>query len=435
MRKVVAFILWCCLSVVPAAAQLTQAGVNTTINADILSCGDQCVTSAILRSVLLQMNQATFQFTQFPNSYSALQTFQAGIVANAQSINVTANGCTNSPGIRAPFYICNDATTNLLGQSVGMQIWIGNNPTGTPGVGNNIIALTGYINNLNNRGAGAAGGVWFENLICQQGTVAAGGASTIIRCNETDVNESITVSNPLSAFSSGPAVYGAQYVSSSNGSGTIFPVLAAITITSAGDVSSSQEWFNFGVGGQRIHLALADCELASGDVTAAFTKGCLWDQSNSTNVILVAGSHTTFADVSGATLTELINCGTHLCSFAGSGGAGTTGGYLSATGAGAAFPSVTNSFAASWNFTQGSGEVDFWNTFQPTSQSAGFTFYQQTGASANTLLATLDKTGAFTATAGIKATGYTVGSTAGASCTLTTVSHLTVVNGLVTLCN
>jgi hypothetical protein len=37
--------------------------------------------------------------------------------------------------------------------------------------------------------------------------------------------------------------------------------------------------------------------------------------------------------------------------------------------------------------------------------------------------------------ANMKAASYTVGSTAGASCTLTTVSHLTVVNGLVTVCN
>ncbi len=37
--------------------------------------------------------------------------------------------------------------------------------------------------------------------------------------------------------------------------------------------------------------------------------------------------------------------------------------------------------------------------------------------------------------AGIAASAYTVGVTAGASCTLTIVSHLTVVNGIVTLCN
>jgi hypothetical protein len=32
-------------------------------------------------------------------------------------------------------------------------------------------------------------------------------------------------------------------------------------------------------------------------------------------------------------------------------------------------------------------------------------------------------------------TGFNINGTAGASCTLTTVSHLTVVNGIVTLCN
>jgi hypothetical protein len=36
---------------------------------------------------------------------------------------------------------------------------------------------------------------------------------------------------------------------------------------------------------------------------------------------------------------------------------------------------------------------------------------------------------------GLEAASYNVGGTAGASCTLTIVSHLTVVNGIVTVCN
>jgi hypothetical protein len=86
MRRllVVLFLLW---GLAPASAQLTQADVQTTINTDVLSCGDQCITAQVLRYVLSQMNTATFQFTQYPNTFAALQTFRGGLSCVAGGVS------------------------------------------------------------------------------------------------------------------------------------------------------------------------------------------------------------------------------------------------------------------------------------------------------------------------------------------------------------
>lgn len=60
MRRIIVALLFCWL-VAPAQAQLTQAQIDTIINADVLSCGTGCVTADVLRFVLEQMNQSTFQ--------------------------------------------------------------------------------------------------------------------------------------------------------------------------------------------------------------------------------------------------------------------------------------------------------------------------------------------------------------------------------------
>jgi len=61
--------------------------------------------------------------------------------------------------------------------------------------------------------------------------------------------------------------------------------------------------------------------------------------------------------------------------------------------ANAAYPSITGSptFALGWNFTGGTGEVDFFNC--STSPQGGFRFYQMTSASAATQLISISGTG------------------------------------------
>jgi hypothetical protein len=73
--------------------------------------------------------------------------------------------------------------------------------------------------------------------------------------------------------------------------------------------------------------------------------------------------------------------------------------------ANAVYPSITGSptFALSWNFTGGAGEVDFFNC--STSPQGGFRFYQMTGASAATQLMSISGTGAVTISNGLAVTG------------------------------
>jgi len=248
-----------------------------------------------------------------------------------------------------------------------------------------------YIDNLNGRTA-----IWAYNPVCLQATTGSGGGNGINHCVEIDVNQSIAAATPTSAYTTGAVSHAAEAVSSANTGGGAQPPQVAFWVTSAGDSSGTQPWWNFAFSCARTNTACLVGETISGDTGSAFGTAFLWDKTASPTSLLVAGTHTNALDVSGATLTELVNCGTHFCGLAGSGGYGTTQGYLSATGGGASYPTVTNSMAASWNFTAGGGEVDFWNTFQPSSQAAGFNFYQQTGSSAGTLLMTLNKTGGVT---------------------------------------
>jgi hypothetical protein len=92
MRLLVLLLLG--LMCVPANAQLTQSQINGIIATDLPSCGDSCVNANDLRQVLGLMNQATFQFTQFPNSYSASQTFQGILIAPTVSTTNQAIGIT-----------------------------------------------------------------------------------------------------------------------------------------------------------------------------------------------------------------------------------------------------------------------------------------------------------------------------------------------------
>lgn len=179
-------------------------------------------------------------------------------------------------------------------------------------------------------------------------------------------------------------------------------------LTSAGGGSSPMTWTN-----------PASLSIALSQITGLGTgaAAALADNVGSAGAFVVNGG--ALGTPSSGTVTNLtgtasININGTVGATTPTTGAFTTinvqGGYSYSSGTAGVYPAVSNSSAISWNFTAGGGEVDFFNSFQPTAQSAGFSWYQQTGASAATLLATLDKTGAFTATAGIKATAYAIGS-------------------------
>jgi hypothetical protein len=80
------------------------------------------------------------------------------------------------------------------------------------------------------------------------------------------------------------------------------------------------------------------------------------------------------------------------------------------------YPSNGNSGVETWNFQGGAGEIDYWNTY--TSATSSHAWYQQTGGSSATLLASLSPAGLFKATAGFAAGGSAPGLTG--SCTTST---------------
>jgi hypothetical protein len=77
----------------------------------------------------------------------------------------------------------------------------------------------------------------------------------------------------------------------------------------------------------------------------------------------------------------------------------SNGGFLSSSyNASAVYPVAADpGFIVGQNFTNGQAEVDFWNS-DTASPTSSFNFYQLTGTSAATLLASLGPTGIFTAT-------------------------------------
>lgn len=236
---------------------------------------------------------------------------------------MTSGGCTEPPGVRAPLWICNNiSSSNLAGQGAGLGIWIGNNPTATPGAGDTI-AFYSYIDNLGGRSS-----IWAYNPICLQATVAAGGGGGINHCIEIDVNQSITATTPLSGFSQGPVSHGAEAVCSQNTSGSAKPCQTAFWVWAAGDYannasSTTQPW-NFAYAASRTQQAGFDCEInpaGASDSGTYFKQGCFWDQSNSNTSLLINGSHSYALDVSGATMSSgFANCGSNVCSFIGAGG-------------------------------------------------------------------------------------------------------------------
>lgn len=231
------------------------------------------------------------------NTFTGQNTFAGGIISTfGESINMTAAGCTRSPGVRAPLYICNDATSNGSGQALGLQMWVGNNPSGLIAVGDSV-QLSQYIDNTNSRT-----GIWAQNIFINQLPVGSGGGVGIARASEIDVVAGMVVSTPTSAFTGGAAVHGNEYVSSGNGSaGPQRPQVASWVWSAADDGGSSGggvvKWWAFANACSRTFYACVVGENIAGDAQTPFTSGLIWDKSSSQAVIKDSGTHTSFIDL------------------------------------------------------------------------------------------------------------------------------------------
>lgn len=81
---------------VPSYAQQTQSAIQSVINSDIISCGNGCITGAELNALLTSMNSATFQFTQFPNTFLAPQNFPSGAIVPTQGLGDASSAAAST---------------------------------------------------------------------------------------------------------------------------------------------------------------------------------------------------------------------------------------------------------------------------------------------------------------------------------------------------
>lgn len=142
MRRIVAALLLC-LSVAPVKAQLTQAQVDTIINTDVLSCGTGCVTAEVLRFVLQQMTQATFQ-AQGSGGLTMSGPSQAGWIPQATS--ATAATWFHGPflDVKAFGAACDGVTDDTV--SIQAAIASSQSHNGTPVYFPAFCATTGTLN-------------------------------------------------------------------------------------------------------------------------------------------------------------------------------------------------------------------------------------------------------------------------------------------------
>jgi hypothetical protein len=203
---------------------------------------------------------------------------------------------TSPPGgSRAPFYVQNDTGSNLAGQDLGCQVWIGNNPTATPAA-NNAIACTFAIDNLSGRRE-----TWALNLVCNQLAADRGGALGINHCQENNVTQSFPAVTPVDPLGgSGAVSHAFEAVASQNTSGTVFNPQIAYWAWSADPAGAADSW-NFGYVATRVRHGGFAVEDYDGDSSYGFDVCAFCDYSRqSERVLFVSGGHhNNYIDISG----------------------------------------------------------------------------------------------------------------------------------------
>lgn len=257
-----------------------------------------------------------------PGTWTALQTFTGGIAANA--VAISANDCpVQTPGARGPLFVCGDPSgTSAAGTNGVAQFWMGNSLTGTPGA-NDSVAVTMAAANGNNRGF-----VGTLNLVANQCGPSSNAACSgpngfldgLLTGLEIDVNTDASFSIANRAFNrtlgtyakNGLEIYSLGAPGTGNG-----PNTAAVSIWCS-DSTIVTCWHEGIVVSRASDIGLhfvANPNVA--DTGTVFGVAAIYDESNSGISILETGTHTSIIDVSGATYTNVINCGSLACKIAG----------------------------------------------------------------------------------------------------------------------
>lgn len=201
---------------------------------------------------------------------------------------------------RAPLFVwSNPAPSDLVaGHNAGAQIWVGDNPTATPGVGDAVGLTTACVNGNNRTN------VWGQNIVVGRSDIGSGYIDG--NCVGLEINMynefPLTETNPFGPTSGRKNML--EIVGSGGGE----------RLTSAGMIwvndATGNSWFEHGLAFSRVvqsGIKFVKNPNVTADGIPAFQTAAIYDASDSANVLKVDGTHGSVIDLSGnPTLTRFV---------------------------------------------------------------------------------------------------------------------------------
>jgi hypothetical protein len=259
-----------------------------------------------------------------PRTLVALALIVAPALAHAQSqgapsfskLKLTGSGSAIDPmnllparsdlqGTRGPLMIWNNPNgSTAAGYNAGFQVWIGDNPTATPGAGDTV---AGTIGSFNGNGRSQLWGLDIVTGVCPSAICGTGYNDAQTRGIEVEAGNGYTATE-LNPWGGGFRKNGIEFTGRSGGAG----LLTAASVVWAND-STGALWWDTGHALSRVRSQGFWCQANPNGTSAgtgpfnvdgvnAFQVGCLYDSSNSAAVLKVGpGTHNSVLDLSTAT--------------------------------------------------------------------------------------------------------------------------------------
>lgn len=203
-------------------------------------------------------------------------------------------------GERGSLFIWNDpANADLIaGYNAGMQVWIGDNPTATPGVGHAVASTLAVVNG-NGRNA-----LYGQNILVGLSSGGAGYVDGFLCGMEINVYADFAAT-VTDAYAGGNRKNGLELTSQ----GSVGRLTAAAAIWSADNTGAA--WWSEGIAVSRAvnnGIRFTNDPGGSADGINAFQNAAILDESLSVSVLKIANTHTDAVRfASGSTVTNLIN--------------------------------------------------------------------------------------------------------------------------------
>ena len=191
------------------------------------------------------------------------------------------------PGDRGPLFVQWNPSSTVAGQAAGAQIWVGGNPTATPGAGDTI-GLSVMVTNEMGRSQ-----IWGGDISVLQTADQPDGD---LRCLELDICNAKGF-NP-DPWSSGLAPYRKNGIEFTTHAAAAYQATSAF-MTWANGGAGTNWWYIGGAFGRVAHTGVLFQKL-TGDTVEAFQFAAISDVSNSARVLNVEGSHAILFDMTRA---------------------------------------------------------------------------------------------------------------------------------------